>query len=349
MDLGKSGKIKITSLIQLLVIALFIIAMFMGPPKLLAWMSGFRNNSEPAATQNFTCTNGMKVTDIVECAGETGIPQNDSTGSSTTVLNGGLNGEAASIKQLGGAQDGAFFRFYLQLQDATGNVIPADGDINFFIKDNTQNTLYTDKFTVQTKDFVDYQFSLTGQKMGKAIEWRVNTAKISKSKTPTAKITVYFTTKDRTLLANGTVIGIPAYTNDELERLLEKEYLNASKESDAQKTVNTVQVNLIRHGFYSKVVRDEEKTYYRIDLTAKTTDAKQNQIYTYNATLTIGDKQYNKDYASTIDVLEVYPDVSNGGYLLMTGVPKNASGPATLTIGKAGETQNATITFNINV
>ena len=233
----------------------------------------------------------------------------------------------ANINIFASAKEGDVIRFYFLLEDANGENIPADGHVKVEIFDDLNNSLYYQEFDVKASEFVDYQFKLTGQYMGKAYEWRVPISKIKKgiSLLGFGKASLTFVTPEgKELHAVDTTVPIPTYTEEELEQMAEEEYNKNATVISLVAEDDNFRVKIIKYGFFTDYSFSSPENLLRVDLEV---EAKQSgSFYTYDAKLIDSeDNQYEWSYKSKFESGEIESGVIRKGYIAFENVPKNVN------------------------
>jgi len=237
-----------------------------------------------------------------------------------------------NIDSFAGVKEGDMIRFYFTFNDRIGH----DGKVNVKVTDNSNKTLYVTEFYLRADQFVDYQFQLTGNAIGKAYEWKVPFNSIQKGTTSMGKAHITFiTSSGKTLTDDATFLEIPSYTQQELQQLYENQYLKSAKNVNYTLSIGSFKTTLVRYGYftYKQYSYGDEVTDFRVDVSAKNVDSEQDSIYTYDAVMIVGDKQYEVKYGGTFDGSNIYPGVVKDGYLLFKDVPAGLTGNAKIVIG----------------
>jgi len=262
--------------------------------------------------------------------GQTGTPSEKAQTPSQTPQVTASTSSPANINIFASAKEGDVIRFYFLLEDANGENIPADGHVKVEIFDDLNNSLYYQEFDVKASEFVDYQFKLTGQYMGKAYEWRVPISKIKKgiSLLGFGKASLTFVTPEgKELHAVDTTVPIPTYTEEELEQMAEEEYNQNAVIVNKKIRKGNFEVTVTKAGFFSPYEFGEKKQYLRIDMEVKNVGSESD--YFSPSGMAIIDNQgnqYERTYGGTLDTFsKIYPGVTKKGYILFEGVPTSST------------------------
>lgn len=241
----------------------------------------------------------------------------------------------ATIDTFSSAEEGDLIRFYFTLIDSGGANTPADGHVSFRILDNLNKTVYSKEFDVLASQFVDYQFKLTGQGIGKAYEWRISKNDITKGASSYGTATISFASSGKTMTAEDTYVKIPAYTQDELKYIAEEEYQKSSTPVNQVKSLGNFNVTLQRVGFYDYSTSYSTQKFFRVDVSVENTGQNTDSLSTYDAVMVQGKSQYDRSYSSELDASSLRPGVIREGYLLFEKVPSNISGAVRIDIGSS--------------
>ncbi|MFA5405833.1 MAG: DUF4352 domain-containing protein [Candidatus Nanoarchaeia archaeon] len=273
------------------------------------------------------CLLGLLV--IAGCTGTTGnsvvnnLPDNQES-TTQTVTNSRYN--PVTIIDFSSADETDLIRFYFQLQDASGNKIPANGQLNFKVFDNLNNLLYEDSFSVTASQFVDYQIVLTGQSIGKAFEWRVQKSDIEKGFSTYGKAEITFLASNgKNLNANNSFVSIPSFTDEEIEQIYEEEYESNKTIFNQTISKGNFQVTLKSFGFFKTSSYFTIEEYFRVDFFVKNIGSESDYFSPSNmAILDLEGNQYEKSYGGTLDTWKnMYQNTKQEGYVLFEEVPKD--------------------------
>ncbi len=242
-----------------------------------------------------------------------------------------------NIESFMGVKEGEKIRFWFALQNENGVNTVGDGHASFAIKDASNKTVYSNGFDFSANNFVDYEFKLTGQGMGKVYEWRIDSADIKKGTSAwgTAYLTLT-TANGKTLKNEYPLIEIPVYTAEEINALYESEYIKTSKLISKTDTKGYFEVTLSRLGFFKHLqytTWGDEVEEFRADIKVKNVVTVENTFSTYDAKMIVGSSQYDYSYNSKFDSGDIYPGVIREGYIIFKDVPKNISGEARIIVG----------------
>ena len=236
----------------------------------------------------------------------------------------------ANINLFASAKEGEVIRFYFLLEDEDGRNTPGDGHVKVEIFDDLGNSLYYKEFEVKASEFVDYQFKLTGQGIGKAYEWRVPISEIKKgvSSFGFGRAVLTFVTPDgKELRAEDTMVQIPTYTEEELTQMAEEEYNKNAITVNKKISKGNFEVTVTKVGFFSPYEWGEKKQYFRVDMEVKNVGSESD--YFSPSGMAIIDNQgnqYESTFGGTLDTFsKIYPGVTKKGYVLFEEVPTSAS------------------------
>ena len=236
----------------------------------------------------------------------------------------------ANINLFASAKEGEVIRFYFLLEDANGRNTPGDGHVKVEIFDDLNNSLYYKEFDVKASEFVDYQFKLTGQGIGKAYEWRVPISEIKKgvSSFGFGRAVLTFVTPDgKELHAEDTTVQIPTYTEEELTQMAEEEYNKNAITVNKKIRKGNFEVTVTKAGFFSPYEWGKKKQYFRVDMEVKNVGSESD--YFSPSGMAIIDNQgnqYESTFGGTLDTFsKIYPGVTKKGYVLFEEVPTSAT------------------------
>jgi len=240
--------------------------------------------------------------------------------------------EPVNINLFDGVKEGDLIRFYIVFNDRIGH----DGKVSLKITDDTDKTVYASQFDVKASQFVDYQFQLTGESIGKAYEWNVPYSSIQKGTSSMGKAYLTFTTPSgKNLNADTTIFDLPSYTREEIEQLYENQYLQTAKTIDQTMSEGDFEVTLVKVGYYGYLDYDQELNYFRADIKVKNIGSESKSFSSYDAAMIIGSNQYSRSYRSEFEGINIYPGVIKEGYLLFEDVPENIGGEVKIIAGGA--------------
>jgi len=252
------------------------------------------------------------------------------TATTSTTISTTMN-----IQMFEGVKEGDLVRFYFVFDDGRAY----DGIVSFNILDNTNRTLYTNQFDVNSNQYVDYEYKLTGKPIGKAYEWKIPFNEIQKGMSNIGTAHMKFTTEDgRTLNADTTLLEIPSYTPDEIKQLYEAKYLQSSKTIGKTMSEGNFEVTLVRVGYFTHLQYDtwgDEVTDFRADIKVKNIVTESESFNSYDAAMIVGSTQYSYSYDSEFDGSNIYPDIIKEGYLLFKDVPKGLNGQIKIIAGSS--------------
>lgn len=261
----------------------------------------------------------------------------------------------ANITTFSSAQEGTLNRFYFLLEDADGKNLSADGHVQLQIFDDSGTSLYSNEFDVKASEYVDYQFKLTGQYMGKAYEWRVPVSDIKKgiSSIGWGRAVLTFNTVDgKELTAEDKTIQIPTYTDDELKQMAEAEYTNTVSTLRQTISKGNFEITVTGAGFFSPYEYGARKEYFRVDTEVRNVGSEAD--YFSPSGMVILDNQgyqYELSYGGSLDTFsQIYPNVTKKGYILFKGVPKTlGSAKLMFQLGYDAQFKQYLFEFNIPV
>ena len=269
-----------------------------------------------------------------------GCTQNDTSG--TGQITGKISEEPevylpktpdpGNIDIFSGVKEGDLIRFYFTFNDRVSH----EGSVNIKIDDSTGKELYNTRFNVKASQFVDYQFQLTGNPIGKAYEWKLAYNSIPKGMSSMGTAYLTFTTLNgKILTADTSLFDLRAYTDEEIEQMYEDRYIQNAKTSDKVAKKGNFEVKLLRYGYFTHRYSawSEEETDFRIDIEVKNVGNEEDSFYTYDSALIIGEKQYDVGYDSEFDGGNIYPNIVKDGYIVFKDVPEDLSGEAKIMVG----------------
>lgn len=222
--------------------------------------------------------------------------------------------------------EGEIIRFYFVLEDENGQNTICDGNVEFQIIDELNDVIYSNEFNVKSSEFIDYEYKLTGSPIGKAYEWRVSIADIEKGISllgfGTAILT-FINSKGGTISAEYELVQIPTYSEEELNDILEEEYINDSTTVNKKLSKGDFEVTAVRVGFFRKYDWGEMKKYFRVDMIVKNIGSEQ-QYFDPSGVAIIdpNNNQYESSYEGTLEIVMIYPGVEKSGYFLFNDVPE---------------------------
>ncbi len=225
-------------------------------------------------------------------------------------------------------KEGNVLRFYFLLEDANGINTVSNGNVKLEIFDELNNTLYTKEFFVKASDFVDYQFMITGQEIGKAYEWRVPISEIKKGVSSFGfgrAVLTFVTPNEKELHAEDTTVEIPTYTEEELIQMAEEEYNKNAITVNKKISKGNFEVTVMKVGFFSPYEYYEKKQYFRVDMEVKNVGGKSDYFSPSDmAILDNKGNQYEYNYEGTLDAYsKIYSGVTKRGYILFDPIPKD--------------------------
>jgi len=243
-----------------------------------------------------------------------------------------LASDPGNIDLFDGVKEGSLIRFYFVFDDRIGH----DGKVNLKIIDNSDKTVYTSLFDVKSSQFVDYQFQLTGEPIGKAYEWKVSYSSIQKGMSSMGNAYLTFITQNgKNLNADTTLFDLPSYTQEEIEQLYENQYFETAKTIDQTLTEGDFEVTLAKAGYFKYLNYDKEIRYFRADIKVKNIGSESKSFNSYDAAMIIGSNQFSASYRSEFEGINIYPGVIKEGYLLFEDVPENITGEVKIIAGSA--------------
>jgi len=237
-----------------------------------------------------------------------------------------------NIEIFSGVKEGDLIRFFFGFNDRVGH----SGKVVFKIVDDANKTVYSSSFDVDSDDYVDYEFKLTGQGIGKVYEWKIPFNNIQKGIGTGNAYLTFTTINGKTLSSETSFIEIPTYTEDEIKTMYENQYLQSAKNVGQTTTEGNFEVTLVRIGYFTHLQYDtwgSEVTEFRADIKVKNIGGEKDTFSTYNAVMIVGNKQYEYSYNSKFEGFEIYPDVVKEGYIIFKDVPKGLTGDAKIVAG----------------
>lgn len=284
----------------------------------------------------FSLVTIILVLGIASCAPQQGnsesssdvqTPQNPVNTQPTPKANSLPSGVPASIVQFSSANEGEINRFYFQIQDGGGNRLTPAGEADFKIMDTADNILYEDKFSVASSDFVDYQFVLTGQGIGKVYEWRVPYSEMEKGVYQYGKAELVFRSQGKELKAIDAFVEVPFYSEEELVELREKEFAMGAVAVDKSLKKGAFEIILEKAGYFTPVSALGEPTeQFRMDMVVKSISQKP-EYFSPSGLALLDDQgnQYDSEYGGSLDTYaQIHPGVKKSGYLLFQAPPKSS-------------------------
>jgi len=248
-----------------------------------------------------------------------------------------INYNPTNIKEFSIVNDGEVMRLFFFLENSQGQNTIGDGEANLQIKDSANKTVFTQQFNFRAIEFVDYQFILTGQKMGKAYEWRLNQKDITKgiSKTGTAEL-IITTLSGNVMKATDSYIQIPSYTEEEIKQMYSDQFnKNAIISGEVIKKGN-FEVTLVKYGFFTHLKYDtlgDEVTDFRVDLKIKNIASEKDSFRSYDAVILSGTNQYERSYNSKLESSDIYPGIVKEGYIIFEDIPETLVGQIKIIAG----------------
>ena len=231
----------------------------------------------------------------------------------------------ASIVEFSSADEGELIRFFFQIQDSNGNRIPANGQVNFKIMDNSDKVLYQKDFSVSSSQYIEYEFKLTGQSVGKVYEWRVPIKDIKKGISNYGKAEIKFKSDGKELTKIDEYVSIPSLSEEEISQISEDEYQQNA--IDLNLAINDDGLNIIvkKYGFFTTYSYSGSEDQYRVDIILEN-KGEETYFRGYGSVL-LDDKgnQYESAYGGTLSSEDLKSGVTKSGYLLFEDVPKDVS------------------------
>ena len=249
--------------------------------------------------------------------------------------------------------EGEIIRFYFLLEDIDGDSTPGDGQANLQIKDSSDKIVFTQNFSFKSSDFVDYQFKLTGQKIGKAYEWRVDKKDIQKgiSDTGTADLTLTVAS-EKVLKSTVDYVRVPVYSEEEIIEIYDEQYNKNAKINGEVVKKGNFEITLVKYGFYTHLKYDtwgDEVTDFRVDLKVENIGSEQDSFSTYDAVIISGSNQYEMSFNSKLDSSDIYPEIIKEGYLIFKDIPGTLTGQIKIIAGTSYDTSYNELTYEFNV
>ena len=235
----------------------------------------------------------------------------------------------ASISTFASATEGEALRFFLLLEDADGGNTPADGQVTIEILDELDNSLYYDKFYVTVSEFIDYEFKLTGQHIGKAYDWTVPVTAIQTGISSVGlgrAVLTFEAPGGQKLHAEYALVRIPTYSGEELKLMAEEQYGKSIIIVDQKLSKGSFEVTVTKTGFFNPYGQEGKKEYLRIDMEVKNTGDK-DERFSPSGTIVLDDQgdQYQGAYGGELDIhSDIQPGVTKKGYALFKDVPATA-------------------------
>jgi len=165
-----------------------------------------------------------------------------------------------------GAQD----RYFFLLEDEEHINVVADGHAKLQIFDDLKNSLYLKEFDIKAAQYVDYIIKPADKVAGKMYEWRVPLADIKKGNSALGwgRAVCTFTTAGGTKLsAEYNSTRIPVYSETELIKMAEDDYLSKAVTSGEKILRGDIEVTVVRSGWFHQYrLGVDRKEYFRIDM-----------------------------------------------------------------------------------
>lgn len=259
-----------------------------------------------------------------------------------------------NIAVFSGIKEGDLVRLYFGFDDRS----PYDGTVSLEILDSANKTVYTNQFAVSSGQYVDYQYMLTGNPIGKVYEWKIPFSNIQKGVSNIGTAILTFTaTNGKTLTAEYGLLGIPSYSPDEIKQMYETKYLQTAKNIGKTFTGGNFEVTLIKVGYFTHLQYDtygSEVTDFRTDIMVKNIGNEKYSFNAYDAAMIVDSMQYDYSYNSDFSGTNIYPHVAKEGYILYKDVPLNISGQVQIITGSAywistDYTSSANILYKFNI
>lgn len=237
-----------------------------------------------------------------------------------------------NIDLFSGIKEGDLIRFFFTFNDRIGH----GGKVSVKITDTLDKTVYSSHFDVKSNQFMDYQFRLTGEPVGKAYEWKVPYSAIQKGMSNMGTAYLTFTTPNgKNLNADTTLSDLPSYTREEIEQLYENQYFQSAKTIGQTMNEGDFEVTLVRVGYFKYLDFDKEVKYFRADIKVKNIGFESKSFSGYDAAMIVDSNQYSRSYRSEFEDNNIYPDVIKEGYLLFEDLPENMAGEVKIIAGSA--------------
>ena len=233
-----------------------------------------------------------------------------------------------NIALFSGVIEGGLYRFYFMLEDAQGNKVPAKGRAEIKIFDDSDALLFQTNFDVETQDYMNYEFKLTGQDLGKAYEKRFSVSEVQKGTSilGIGRATLTFTTPEGTSGNSETIVQIPTYTQEELAEMSENSFNENVIEINEIQTKGNFKIEVDKVGFFEFYSFGEKKEVFRVNLIA--TNVGSSSEYLMLSGLVLLDNKGNQYetslFGGTFDMMaQIYPRVTKQGYFVFENVPQN--------------------------
>lgn len=305
-----------------------IVVLLVSVSLLLTACSGATPTSEHSTTSkqvsSSTQTQGTQTTTMQTSQTNTQQASQTAQASKTTTTQTSQKAPA-NITTFSSIQEGTLHRFYFLIEGLDGRNVVADGHIQLQIFDDSNTSLYLKEFDVKASEYVDYQFKLTGQSIGKAYEWRVPNSDIKKGISSMGwgrGVLTFIALDGKRLTAEDKTIQIPVYTDAELKRMSEDGYAKSATVSTLVAQDSAFEVGLTSFGFFTMYSYGKAERLLRADLSvvAKTggyfwdTDAK---------LIDTSGKQYGASYKSEFDGGQLAANTTRIGYILFENIPED--------------------------
>jgi len=232
---------------------------------------------------------------------------------------------AETIQTFSYAEEGDLIRFYFILQNSAGAKTICGGQANFSIVDDQENEVYSSNFSVNTNDFVDYMFQLTGQEMGKAYEWRIEKSDLKKGYSQWGTAKIEFSTTSKKLTSETPFMDIQPYAKEEIEKIDDEKFSKIATTIGQNISKGNFSVTVERAGFVSKSDYTGKKDYLRVDIKVKNNGSEKEYFSTSGMVIIAGNKQYESSWlGGTLTFSDMYPGIEQEGYILFE-VPKTVT------------------------
>lgn len=223
---------------------------------------------------------------------------------------------------------GNYWEVQLILSDKEGKYTASPGTLKLEIKDEYGFSVYSTALPLKQEDFIWFK-RVSGQErlgyVGKIYKDTLSRKGFSDFGTAYVE---FITTDGKILTAQDDLIGIPKMSDKEKEEYFEQQYLQNSWEcANCVVTKGNFKIEITRYGWYTYADWEGLKRYFRIDFKVTNIGKEPDYIFTENAYLIdlSDNKQYSPSWNSKLKNSEIFPGVTEDGYLLFEDLSEEPS------------------------
>lgn len=210
--------------------------------------------------------------------------------------------------------NGNDFEVYFSLMDADNEYMKYSGEATIVIKNQEEDILYTNSFTLTEDDFGQYTQTLTGEKFI-AAQINIPTKDIKKSFgfLATGKILVTFRNEKDNIYFDAlesTALTLPTYSEEEMSKINSENFEKSAEDINIKLTTeNGIEITLLRGASFEQISYTGKQNIYGVEVSLKNTKStKQTFSSTSNQLYDVNGNQYSATYAYDLYNIELQPD-----------------------------------------